>query len=37
MGRPYVAAKMAEFAGRTLPPARGIDREQLTALLNGNP
>jgi 2-polyprenyl-6-methoxyphenol hydroxylase-like FAD-dependent oxidoreductase len=37
MGRRYVAAKMAEFEGRSLPPARGIDRERLMALLDGGP
>jgi hypothetical protein len=36
MGRPYVAAKMAEFEGRTLPPAQGIDRDRLMTLLNGS-
>jgi 2-polyprenyl-6-methoxyphenol hydroxylase-like FAD-dependent oxidoreductase len=36
MGRPYVAAKMAEFEGRMLPPAQGIDRDRLMALLNGS-
>lgn len=34
MARPYVAAKMAEFEGRELPPDQGMNRDRLLALLD---
>ena len=34
MARPYVAAKMAEFAGHSLPPDNRMDRDRLAALLD---